>query len=57
MPKVQTIDVGLIARKIEELATDPPPEVTRRIQARINERRKGMPRGASRGELSLRVGY
>ena len=51
------IDVELIAQRIQELVTDPPPEVIDRIQARINKRRKGMQRGASRGELSWRMGY
>ena len=50
-------DVKCIAKVLQKLVANPPKEVRDRMRARIEERRKGMPRGASRGELSLRVGY
>ena len=41
---------------IEKLANDPPPDVLERMQKRLEESRKGMPKGASMAVLNLRMG-
>lgn len=53
----ELMDVNLIAQTIEKLVKDPPPDVVERMQKRLEERRKGMSRGASGEVLSLRVGW
>jgi hypothetical protein len=46
-----------IARELTELVSNPPKEVLDRMRARLEERRKGMPRGVSAAVLHTRMGY
>ena len=53
---LKVMDVNLIAQTIEKLVKDPPLDVVERMQKRLEERRKGMSRGASGEILNMRLG-
>ena len=57
MPEISEAKAREIAQALEQLRTNPPAEVTQRIQRRLAERRRGMPRGASEAVLHTRMGY
>ncbi len=47
----------VVAREIEKLAQQTPPAIVKKLQQRMAEKRKAMPRGGTAEVLSSRVCY